>query len=434
MEITIFGKQYLFGRKPKIPKRETTLVYAGEGYFSRSIDSRISKQMSAQCLRNFAENSPTVRRAINLIKNGILNCNWVIEKKDSSDETDYSQEIAMISRCLSEPNYTDTYNTLMNQVIEDMLVGDCGVIEIVEGTKDKPLWLYPVDGFSIEIGNNLIEKPTDIKYMQRRADGKEVKLAYQDLMYLKQLNRTYSMLGVSPVETAFNIINYLLETQKYAAGVTTRAVPKYLLDLGENITDTQLNAYRKYFDEEVYGTGKLGIIGGTKGAKSIPTAATDDSGLYITWQKFLTVIIAYTFNIDPKRFNEGSQTDRSTVDEQNENLLNEAIKPYAQVIETNINQKIIGRLGLSDKLVFKYVFTDTETRKKAKSNRIIDEFNADLLTLNEAREMLGYTKLENYGDYLKSQYKSELNIDYANRVTESAGGYNGVGKDRYGGD
>ena len=89
-------------------------------------------------------------------------------------------------------------------------------------------------------------------------------------------------------------------------------------------------------------------------------------------------------------------------------------------------------------MVFKFHFEDNETRKKAKSDRVLAEFNADILTLNEARQLLGYEKvsdkeLKEYGDMLKSQYKTALNTKYANE-TQDAGGYNGVGKDRYNGN
>lgn len=435
MEIKINGKEFYFGKKPKIPKRETNLVYYDNGYSINRLNATMNKEMSERCLRRFAQ-TPVVRRAINITKNTLLNCEWVIEKKDMNSDVDLSNEIQVLTECLENPNHGDNFRSLFGAVIEDILTGDCGAIEVCECANPvKPIWLYPVDGFTIQVCTQPVSSPKDIKYKQMKADGGTVELASQDLMYFNLNNFTHTPLGLSPVESAFTIINYLLNTQKYAGFATSNAIPKYMINLGENCDNNQLIAFRKYFDEEVVGTGKTPIVGGSNGIKAEQIGARKDDELYLQWQHFLIAIIAYTFNIDPKRLNEGSQTDRSTVDEQKENILDEAVKPLAHVIEANINTKILKRLGLDNLLVFRFKFEDNETRKKHKTDRILSEFNADILTLNEARQLLGYSVLDkDYGEMLKSEYKTQLNIEYSKETqNQSAGGFNGVGKDRYDG-
>lgn len=441
MEIKFNGKEYYFGRKPKVPKRETSILYyGGGGYTVNHLDVAFNKEMSATALRKFAQ-MPVVRRAINITKNTLFNCPWSINKKDITSDIDLSKEIGILTRCLERPNNGDTFRSLMGATIEDILTGDCGAIEVCESTdSERPLWLYSVDGFTLKVCTKQVISPKDIKYKQSRSDGGEVELANEDIMYFNMNSYSYTPLGTSPVEQAFMIIQYLLNAQRYAGTVASNAIPKFLLNLGENADQNTINKFRKYFEEEIYGSGKTPIVGGSKGIATEQLSASDDNGLYLQWQHFLITIIAYTFNIDPKRLNEGSQTDRSTVAEQKENILDEAVKPLAKVIEENINSKFIGRVGLDKVLVFKFHFEDNETRKKAKSDRVLAEYNADILTLNEARQLLGYDKvsdeLEEYGDMLKSQYKTALNTKYAKDTAEfgNAGGYNGVGKDRYDGD
>lgn len=436
MEINFNGKVYEFnfGRKKNVPVRETSLNYYGTGS-TRTVYSTINKEMSADRLRKFA-NHPICRRAINITKNGLLNCGWEVKRKNIDDEADYTNEIKVITRCLEQPNYTDTFRSLIGATIEDILTGDCGCIEIVEGgDANKPIWLYPIDGFTIQVRTDWINSPKDIKYIQRSANGAEVKLADEDIMYNRLNDFTYTPMGLSPVESAFTLINYLINSQKYAGIVTSNAVPKYILNLGKNLDEQTLVKFRKYFDEEVYGSGKTPLVGGSEGIKAEKISADNDDGLYLQWQHFLISIIAFSFGVDPKRLNEGSSTDRSTVDEQRENVLDEAVKPLARVLEENINKKIIGRLGLSEQLVFRFIFEDNEVRKKQKSDRVLNEYNSDLLMLDEAREMLGYSKMENdFGKMLKSEIKNTLNIDYAKETNFDNGGFNGVGKNRYGGD
>ena len=432
MEIKFNGKEYIFGRKPKVPERETSLIYYDNGFNISRLNSTMTKEMTSTRLRNFAK-TPVVRRAINITKNTLLNCQWTVEKKNLNDDGDYSNEIDIISRCLNEPNYEDDFRALMGATIEDILTGDCGAIEVCIGDNPyKPIWLYKVDGFTINVGTNQVRFPTDIKYKQRRNDGGEVELASQDLMYFNMNNFTHTALGLSPVESAYCIIDYLLNAQNYAGKSASVAIPKYLLNLGENCDENTLHKFRKYFAEEVYGTGVTPIVSGSSGIKAEQISASKDEELFLEWQHFLITVIAFTFNIDPKRFNEGSQTDRSTVDEQKENILDEAVRPLARLIESNINKKVIGRLGYSEKLLFRFILEDNESRKKNKSDRILAEFNADILTLNEARQMLGYNKHDSeYGDMLKSEYKTALNTKYSLETQQNAGGFNKVGKNRY---
>lgn len=435
MEFTINDKTYFIGRKPKQPQRETLVVY-DNGYLPRGFATR-EKSMSKERIRKFAK-TPYCRRAINIIKNSVLSLPWVVEKIDNHDDNELlDNHIKIIENCLLNPNNSDTYRSLLGTAIEDILTGDCGAIEVCIGSDmQRPIWLYPVDGYSIKVATNFVTNPTDIKYIQNNNDGKEVKLQDQELIYLKMNDFSYTPLGLSPIESAFNIICYLLNAQSYASTVANNAIPKYLIDLGKDVDEQTLVKFRKYFNEEVYGKGEIPIVGGSDGVKTTVIAGQTDENLYLKWQHFLISVIAYCFNIDPKRFNEGSQTDRSTVDEQRQNLFDEAIKPMAEMIAEHINKKVIGRLNLNNFIRFRYVYEDSESRKKERTDRVLNELNSDILTINEARILLGYDKLEGndlerYGSMLKSQYKTALNIEYSEKTMQNTGGFNGSGKNRY---
>lgn len=417
-----------FGRAKKSQRRETIVIYESRGFYVSKIRKVISKPVSKEALRNFAK-IPVVRRAIELKKNGLLNLPWQIEKCDINDEYDYADEIKCLTKCFTQPNNGESFRELIGAAIEDIETGDCGAIEIVK-TNDfmRPFQLFTVDGFTIEVNSTWDNNPKTVRYLQRNPEtNKYVELLNSDLMYLKRNNYTYTPLGSSPVEAAFKIIHYLLNSQEYAGTVTSNAIPKFILNLGKQTDENKIASFRKYFDEDIYGTGTIPIVGGSEGIQTHQLTAINDDGLYLQWQHFLITIIAYTFGIDPKRFNEGSQTDRSTVDEQKENINDEAIRPLAILFEENFNNKVLARLGFGGKLRFKFEFEDTESRKTAKSKRFIGEHDDDILTLNEVRQMLGYQKLDNeYGDMLKSEFKAVINQKY-----NIQGGYNGVGKNRH---
>ena len=100
-------------------------------------------------LRKFAE-TPLVRRAINIIKDRVASMDWQVRlKRDyTPDKVGYaSKKLAILRRTLEEPNDSDSFRTLIEQVIEDALVGGFGAIEMdLTGVPEKPFELWPVDG------------------------------------------------------------------------------------------------------------------------------------------------------------------------------------------------------------------------------------------------------------------------------------------------
>ena len=105
-------------------------------------------------LRRFAE-TPLVRRAINLLKDRIASMDWQIRVKrgfSSVDVVDVQERAAALRRALEEPNASDSFRTLIEQVLEDALVGGFGAIEMeLTGNAQKPFELWAVDGATIEI-------------------------------------------------------------------------------------------------------------------------------------------------------------------------------------------------------------------------------------------------------------------------------------------
>jgi hypothetical protein len=100
-------------------------------------------------LRKFAE-TPLVRRAINVIKDRIASLDWQIRLKRGysiADVPDADARAATLRQTLEGPNAGDSFRTLIEQVLEDALVGGYGAIEMeLTGDARRPFALWPVDG------------------------------------------------------------------------------------------------------------------------------------------------------------------------------------------------------------------------------------------------------------------------------------------------
>ncbi len=124
---------------------------------------------TAANLRKFAE-TPVVRRAINVIKDRIASLDWQVKVRRGyayADIEDATGRIAAIRRAFEEPNETDSFRTLAEQVLEDALVGGFGAIEVsVTGDAARPFTLWPVDGATIRINPHWDGTPDTSRYAQ----------------------------------------------------------------------------------------------------------------------------------------------------------------------------------------------------------------------------------------------------------------------------
>jgi hypothetical protein len=272
------------------------------------------------------------------------------------------------------------------------------------------------------------DSPNNVRYLQKDPNtGKYINLLDQDLMYMKCTDYTFSPFGNSPLESSFNLINYLLNTQEYAATVTSKAIPKFLINLGKNVDEQTIAKFRKYFDEEIYGTGNMPIVGGSDGIQTSQLAAINDEGLYLVWQHFLITLLLIRLALILNVLTKVVRQIEALLMSRRKILTMKLLSRLARVIASEINKKVIARLGFGGKLQFHFIFEDTESRKKAKTDRVLTLFNSDLFTQNEARQELGYNVATGkYGDMYKSQMKADINAEY-----QVQGGYNGVGNNHY---
>ena len=425
--MNLFGYELSFGRAKKQPERTTSMNTSMFGILGNGFGRQQTvKKPNAKYLRRFARTS-IPRRAINIIKDGILALDYKIVPINPEDKTDYAVVSKMVDNIIRTPNDYETYKSFWGAILEDTLVGDCGCAEVVKaGQPDKPLYLFAVDGFTMEFVDGWTGQPNMPRYAQIQNMIKKIFFFDNDIIYVKKNSFSDTPFGLSPLESAFTYIDYLLNSHGYANSVAGRGLPKFILNLGENLSETQIEQFKRYLEEDIYGSGSLPVVGGTKGIGSHQIGAINDDGLYLKWMSLLTTIISFTFGVDPKKLGEGSATDRSTIQEQNENVLNEAIKPYAGLLEDIINQKILARLGLDKVLRFQFIYEETLEQKQAKTNILISQFNADAISQNEMRKELGYLPRDSkYAELTISELKASINKDY-----QIQGGFNGVGKDR----
>ncbi len=348
-------------------------------------------------LRRFAE-TPVARRAINVVKDRIACMDWQIRVRRgyiSSEVVDATARMNALRLCLEEPNASDSFRQLWEQVLEDVLVGGFGAIEM-EATGDdaRPFRLWPVDGATIQIDATWQGDPATPRYVQRTgAVGAKalVPLLDDELMYLRLNPRTHTPFGLGRLEVAFETVSQLLAAGRYAGKLASNSVVQYALWLDET-TPEQHDRLTRWWQDEIEGTGRVPIISSKTKPEVLRFAGGTDADLRLQWQEFLLRLIANAFDLPPMLLGLQQDVNKSTAGEMADEAFLTAIVPVAKLIEEHITRDVFAKkLGWRE---FEFCFNDLTSRNEVDEVQMQTTLlQAGVLTIAEVREMRGLPPL-----------------------------------------
>lgn len=348
-------------------------------------------------LRRFAE-TPVARRAINLVKDKIVSMDWQVRVRRGyslADVADADLRVNALRRALEEPNSADSFRTLWEQVVEDILVGGFGAVEM-EGTGDatQPFRLYPVDGATIQIDPTWRGDPSQPRYAQQTGRlGRDslVPLLDDELIYIRLNSRSHTPFGLGRLEVAFETITQFLGANRYAGRLASNSVVQYALWLNE-ATPEQHDRLIRWWQDEIEGTGRVPILSSENKPEVLRFAGGTDADLHIAWQEFLLRIIANAFDLPPMLLGLTGDVNKSTAGEQADEAFASAIVPVAKLVAEHITRDLFAKhLGWRE---FEFVFNDLESRNETEELNIqIQLLKANVLTIQEVRQMRGLAPL-----------------------------------------
>jgi phage portal protein BeeE len=347
-------------------------------------------------LRRFSE-TPVARRAINTIKDHIAGMRWRVHTKPGAPEVaDAEARIGILSRNLDSPNPDDSFRSLAEQVLEDLIVGGFGAIE-VEATSDPnhPLALWPVDGATIRMRADWDGMPASVRYEQvtgRVGPDANILLADEELIYMRLNPRTHTPFGLGRLEVAFEAINSFLGAHRYAGRLASNSVVEYALWL-QNVTPEHHERLIRWWQDEIEGTGRVPILSVENKPEVLRFGGGTDADLRLQWQEFLLRIIADAFDLPPQSLGLERDVNRSTAAEMNDQAFRQAIVPTARLFAEYLTRDAIcKRLGWDD---LEFVFTDVDAASDPMEEAQIQQIllQAGVLTVNEVRRMRGLAPL-----------------------------------------
>ena len=348
-------------------------------------------------LRRFSE-MPIARKAINTIKDRIAGMAWRIQPRHGRplDKLPGAAErIAALTLNFEQPNPQDSFRSFVEQVLEDVLVGGFGAIELdLSGDPARPLVMWPVDGASIRIRSDWDGSPTTSHYVQATAlftPGQEIVLADEELAYIRLNPRTHTPFGLGKLEVAFETIHEFLCAHRFASRLASNSVVQYALWL-QNLSPQHHERLIRWWQDEIEGTGKVPILTVESKPEVLHFTGGTDADLRLQWQEFLIRIIADAFDLPPMLLGLERDVNRNTATTQYDDAFRTAVVPVARLIAEHLTRDAIAkRLGWDD---LEFVFTDVDAPNELEQAQIQQILvGCGVLTINEARCMHGLPPL-----------------------------------------
>ena len=381
-------------------------------------------------LRRFSE-IPIARRAINCIKDRIAGMRWRVQPRQGySLEAipDGAERVRLLTDNFDAPNPDDSFRTFAEQVLEDIIVGGYGAIEVqltpewseaelrrptenrptenphfsqrtremghpAAATQVRPLVLWPVDGASIRMNLDWDGSPQSQRYLQvSDQSNSQIKLDDDELIYIRLNPRTHTPFGLGRLEVAFETINAFMGAHRYASRLASNTVVQYALWL-QDLTPEHHERLIRWWQDEIEGTGKVPILSAESKPEVLRFGGGTDADLRLQWQEFLLRVVADAFDLPPFYLGVERDVNRSTAEEYNDLAFRQAIVPTARLLAESLTRDAIAKkLGWTD---LEFVFAELDTTdplEEAQIQQIL--LQNGVLTVNEVRRMRGLGEME----------------------------------------
>ncbi|MBS1851328.1 MAG: phage portal protein [Acidobacteria bacterium] len=347
-------------------------------------------------LRRFAE-TPVARRAINSIKDRVAGMRWRIQSRPGRalDELpDGAERVRILTENFEAPNPDDSFRSLAEQILEDVIVGGFGAAEIQNtGDPARPLALWPVDGATIRIKADWDGLPGSPRYEQASSPLARTNIPLNDdeLIYIRLNPRTHTPFGLGRLEVAFETIHAFLASHRYASRLASNSVVEYALWL-QGLTPEHHERLIRWWQDEIEGTGRVPILSFETKPEVLRFGGGTDADLRLQWQEFLLRVIADAFDLPPQFLGVERDVNRSTAGEMNDQAFRQAIVPTARLLAEHLTRDAIHKkLGWND---LEFVFADVDSPNEMEEAQIQEILLRNgVVTINEVRRMRGLPEL-----------------------------------------
>jgi phage portal protein BeeE len=362
------------------PSSSASLAYYDKGRVGKS---------SVRLFRHWAEHSEWARGAINIRKFQVSTAKWDIVQFDNDGREPDAGLQADVKALFDEPNATTKgWREFVEAVMEDVLVLDAGVVEKVRTLRGDLVEMYAVDGGTIRVSTTWTGDPDEARYFWYPDEKERARFKDMDMLYMMMNPRSYTPIGLAPLETLKQTIDSELMGSEYNDRQVRGAAPDGMLDLGEGARPENVDAFKSYWAAEIEGKTAMAFIGGTKNARFIPFRTTNREMQFLEWQHYLVRKMALVFGLSPQDLTLTADVNRATADVQQENTEDRGFRPLLGLVQDYFTREIVWDPsfgGRDNNLAFRFTALNlNESTQKAQINKIALA-GMPWRTVNEAR-------------------------------------------------
>lgn len=339
----------------------------------------------------------------------------------------------------------------MSKCVRDTLVLDSMPIE-TEWKRDRSLGIdgfYAVDGSTIRLCTESGYRGDDEIFALQVVQG-NLRAAYtfDDLIYVPRNPRSEVLAGgygFSETELLITVVTGLLNAMTYNQKFfDSNSIPKGLLHLSGDYSQTDLDSFKRYWNAMVKGINNAWILPVMVSKNQESKAAFEKFGvdvneiMFAKWMTFLTSIICAVYGMAPDEINFESFTagtsslSGSDTEEKLINSKDKGLRPLLAYFEDIFSDYIVSEFG--DKYVFRWTGLDDLPADQAWKEE------EALCSVNEARKARGMDEVE-WGNaplnpVLQTAYQSQQQAgqeDYGN-PDAPGGGFGGGDDEKQGQD
>lgn len=388
----LFSKSFRFFQKSSRNVVRDFFSFSGEG-----VEKSSPTSVSFEQMRSMYQQDPTVRACIDITKKVVCSLDWVIRPRSESVGAEQSH-IEQLRTFFNNPNdREESFQEILSRVVQDLLVLDAGVFEITHDDKGIPAEMYALDGASVKL---MVDQHGEFKdqgkaYELKVADKTET-FAQNEIIYLMLNPQSDSVYGLSPLESLYKRVIANIYTAEWQKNFfKNSAVPQLLLSF-KGGTQEQMQRFQSFLENEFKGFQKAHKTL----VMNLPVEVTklsysNEEMEFMEYQKFLRRTICAVYSVPEAIIGEFENANRANSQVQYQIFKNQAVLPICNLIAYHFNTALIPQFGFDD-VEFRFKPADV-IDKKLQADTLAVYLNNSMMTINEARGLLGLVRVS-WGD------------------------------------
>ena len=322
------------------------------------------------------------------------------------------EQLEKLKSFFKSPNPDDNGDEWLESLIYDLQLFGDAYLEL-DGSEDEAtntdgthwtyggelvsIWNIPAETMTL-VPANRRPKPPKMAYVQK-IDGKERQFSADKVLHVSKFKQGRSY-GTSPVIPLLNVIAGHLNLSNYLNELYTGTLPKTILNVGD-ISNGEMKAMLALLEQQLAGGkspfGLVAVNGGT-GFNMHRLLDSAAEGKQLDLIHYYREEICAVFGIPPMKLG-WVQTGKMSNPEQQLDAWYDVIESFHNRIESLINNRILPLMEITD---WEFRFTTIRPRRdneiaetrKNQATAISSLRQESVISINEARNMLGLEKLE----------------------------------------